>query len=233
MIDRLVISARRSTVYIALLGTSFLCAAMIAARVWYTGTRGFAFLLWNLLLAWIPLVAAVALYDRDRRGRGGVAGLLALGGIWLLFYPNAPYIVTDLIHLVEHPSALLWFDLVLIATCAWTGLLLGFVSLSLVQSVVRRRTSPIIGWSFVVGATGLAAFGIYLGRFLRWNSWDVLTDPHRLFYDIWDRIVNPLSHTQTIAVWLVLSGFLLAAYLAVAALTQGSPLPQQSDSQVH
>jgi len=82
-------------------------------------------------------------------------------------------------------------------------------------------------------ATGLAAFGIYLGRFLRWNSWDVLTDPHRLFYDIWDRIVNPLSHTQTIAVWLVLSGFLLAAYLAVAALTQGSPLPQQSDSQVH
>jgi uncharacterized membrane protein len=231
MIERLAISSRRSAVYIALLSSSFMCAAMVATRIWYTGTRGFAFLLWNLFLAWIPFVAAISLYDRDRRGRRG-GWQLAITAVWLLFYPNAPYIVTDLIHLVEHPSKLVWFDLVLIATCAWTGLLLGFVSLSLVQSVVRRRFSGIAGWAFVVATTGLGAFGIYLGRFLRWNSWDVLTEPHRLFDDVWVRLVNPFAHTQTIVVWLILSGFLLVAYLAIAALMHGHFLSQKSDSQV-
>jgi uncharacterized membrane protein len=229
MVPRLGISSRRSVVYIALLTSTLLCAAMVATRVWYTGTRGYAFLLWNLFLAWIPLAAAVGLYDRDRRG-AGTWGAVALGGVWLLFYPNAPYILTDLIHLVEHPSGLVWFDLVLIATCAWTGLLIGFVSLSLVQSVVRRHFGAPAGWLFVLTTTALASFGIYLGRFLRWNSWDVLTDPERLFYDIWVRIVNPFAHTQTFVVSLMLSGFLLVAYLGVAALMHGSRFSQNQDS---
>lgn len=232
MINRLGISSRRSAVYIALLSSTLLCAAMVALRVLYSGTMTFAFLLWNLFLAWVPLVAAVALYDRERRGRRG-ASQIALAVGWLLFYPNAPYILTDLIHLVEHPSTLVWFDLVLIASCAWTGLLLGFVSLSLVQSVVRRVFSAVAGWIFVVAATGLAAFGIYLGRFLRWNSWDALTDPHGLFYDIWDRIVNPFAHTQMMVVSLALSGFLLVAYLAVAALMHGGAFSKNSDSQIN
>jgi uncharacterized membrane protein len=157
---------------------------------------------------------------------------VVLGLVWVVFYPNAPYIVTDLIHLVEHPSGLVWFDLVLIASCAWTGLLLGFISLSLVQTVVRHHAGAIVGWIFVLAITGLGSFGIYLGRFLRWNSWDVLTDPSRLFYDIWERIVNPFDHTQTFVVSIILSGFLLVAYLAVVAMMHGSAFSQNSDTNV-
>lgn len=228
MRTRLAISSRRSAVYSALLLSSVLCAAMVAARVWYSGTFGFAFLLWNLFLAWIPLLAAVALYDRSHRG-GGWAGYL-FGAVWLIFYPNAPYILTDLIHLVEHPTDLIWFDLVLIAAFAWTGLLLGFVSLSLVQSVIGRRFGRAASWIFAAAVTAIASFGIYLGRFLRWNSWDVVADPHGLIYDIWIRIVNPTAHPQTVAVSLLLSGFLFIAYLGVVALMSGSVQSQHSDS---
>jgi uncharacterized membrane protein len=224
-----VISSRRSAVYIALLASSLLCAAMVFARVWHTASLGFAFLLWNLFLAWIPLVSAAALYDRNRRGTA-TWKLLCLGAFWLLFYPNAPYILTDLIHLVEHPAGLVWFDLLLIASTAWTGLLLGFVSLAMVQSVIRSRVGSLSSWAFVALVSGLGAFGICLGRFERWNSWDVVTRPHTLFSDVLDKLVDPFAHAQTVAVTLVLGAFLMVSYLGVAALMSVGNASRGSDS---
>ena len=223
------ISSRRSAVYIALLASTLLCAGLVFARVWHTGTLGFAFLLWNLFLAWIPLVAAVALYDRNRRGAASWK-VWVLGACWLVFYPNAPYILTDLIHLVEHPAGLVWLDLLLISAAAWTGLLLGFVSLALVQSAVRSRVGSVCSWAFVVAVSGLGAFGICLGRFQRWNSWDVVARPHTLFSDVLDQLVNPLAHTQTVVMTLVLGAFLMVSYLGVAALMSMGASTRSSDS---
>jgi uncharacterized membrane protein len=118
----------------------------------------------------------VFVYDRWRRVGGGVV-LFALAGLWLLFFPNAPYIATDFVHLSHDPLSPFWFDAVTIASFAWMGLLLGFASLYLMQTVVRQWRGPAAGWAFAVVAIGLGSLGIYLGRFLRLNSWDALEHP--------------------------------------------------------
>ena len=138
-------------------------------------SSGAWFLAWNLFLAWIPVAAAVAVYDLHRRGVG-LSRLLPLAALWLLFLPNAPYLLTDLIHLGSR-DAPLWFDLVLFSAFAWTGAFLGFLSIYLMQVVVRRAHGALLGWALVGGSLLASGFGIYLGRSLRWNSWDFVTSP--------------------------------------------------------
>ena len=103
--------------------------------------------------------------------------LLPLAALWLLFLPNAPYLLTDLIHLGSRDDAPLWFDLVLFSAFAWTGAFLGFLSIYLMQVVVRRAHGALLGWALVGGSLLASGFGIYLGRSLRWNSWDFVTSP--------------------------------------------------------
>ena len=140
------------------------------------GAHDFRFLVWNLILAWVPLVFALVVYDGYRRG----AGLLRLApalALWLLFLPNAPYIVTDFVHLSANTQASLWLDGIELSAFAWTGMLLGFVSLYLVHAVLRNRLGELVGWGTVLCVLALASVGVYLGRVKRWNSWDLLTQP--------------------------------------------------------
>ena len=151
------------------------------------------FLVWNLFLAWIPLVLAAVIYRIATR-RGDLARLIVVPGaiVWLLFFPNAPYIVTDFIHLGQfHDNVPGWFDVMLIAWFAWTGLLLGVVSLRLMQEIVARARGNTAGWLFVVLVTAAGSVGIYLGRFLRWNSWNVFRAPLALAETGWDRVSRP------------------------------------------
>jgi uncharacterized membrane protein len=125
-------SDRRALALAALALASAFCAALLVARWVYSEPGAYRFLAWNLFLAWIPLLAAVAVYDMQRRSIS-LARLLPLGALWLLFLPNAPYLLTDLIHLGSRNDAPLWFDLVLFSAFAWTGALMGFLSLYLMQ----------------------------------------------------------------------------------------------------
>jgi uncharacterized membrane protein len=138
------------------------------------------FLLWNLVLAWIPLgpaLLASVLYRHD----GRLLRLVPLLAVWLLFLPNAPYIVTDVVHLREALAAPRWFDALEIGSFAATGLLLGFVSLVLVHAVLRDRVGSATAARLVAAILVLTGVGVYLGRHLRWNSWDLLTRPgHRI-----------------------------------------------------
>lgn len=190
------------------------CAALLALRMERTGTMRFGFLVWNLFLAFVPLVASSLLAIADRRRSPTIvqAGCFAL---WLVFLPNAPYILTDLIHLRHRPPVPLWYDLALILSYALTGLLLGYTSLAVVQRIVARRFGKATGWLVAITAMGLSGFGIYLGRFLRWNSWEVLTRPAPLFAYIADCILNPFSHTGTVAVTLIFGGALTLGYIAL------------------
>jgi uncharacterized membrane protein len=188
-------SATRSHAAVfALLGSgSAMCLALVLGRTLYSHTSHFQFLIWNLFLAWIPLVLAAVIYRIAAR-RGDWARLIVVPAalVWLLFFPNAPYIVTDFVHLgVFHDNVPAWFDVMLIAWYAWTGLLLGIVSLRLLQEIVARAMGGVVGWVFVVLATALGSFGIYLGRFLRWNSWDVFHAPLSLADTGWDRATRP------------------------------------------
>lgn len=201
----------------ALLGTWV--ATLLLVRVWITGSPFGLFLAWNLVLAAVPLGASTALARLDASG-GGVARLLAVGAVWLLFLPNAPYILTDLVHLDARPPVPFWYDLTLLLSAGGTGLLAAYVSLADVQSVVARRGSVRMSWAVAIGSLFLSGFGIYLGRELRWNSWDVVAAPGALLADIADRVLDPVSHPTTVVMTVVFGGMLTLGYLVLRAIAQ-------------
>src|SRR5215218_4917345 len=201
---------RRMLAIVALLAASVLCIVTVEIRTHETGDSYYRFLAWNLLLAWIPLVLAIAAYARARRRIDVVVWLLLVP--WLLFFPNAPYLLTDFIHLGEGPAPL-WYDALMLSAFAWTGLLLGFASLYLVQIILRRTFGTVLSWLGVVVALGLASLGVYVGRFIRFNSWDALLHPIRVAEVVHEQLsAVPLRMAEALV---ALVAFLLVAYLVV------------------
>ena len=194
-------------------------AALLAVRVGLTGSPFGLFLAWNLVLAAVPLVASTALVRLD--GKGAHAGVLAaVGAVWLLFLPNAPYILTDLVHLGPRGGVPFWYDLALLLSAAGTGLLAAYVSLADVQAVLTRRLGAPVAWAASVGALFLSAFGVYLGRELRWNSWDVVTAPGALLADVASRVLDPWAHPTTVVMTVVFGGMLTLGYVALRAVAR-------------
>jgi uncharacterized membrane protein len=210
-------SGRRTRTVLALGLLTAFDVVLVGARTHHTGRFTFWYLLWNLFLAWVPFLLALALYDGSRRRRHpALLAVLAAG--WLLFFPNAPYILTDVIHLAPQQGVPLWFDALTITSAALTGLLLGFVSLGLVQEVVRRAAGAVWAWILAGGVLVIASVGIYLGRFLRLNSWDVVTRPHELVYLARMRLADPLGNPKLILAVGLMSAFLAVAYTVFTAL---------------
>ena len=209
-------SRARLTLLFALAASVALSILLVVGRVLMTGRFTFLFLVWNLFLALIPfaLSSFLGLAPRPMQTRL----LLPVGLMWLLFSPNAPYLVTDLFHLDARPGVPLWYDLALILSCAWNGLMLAYASLSDMQRLVQQRLGPEPGWAFATLALLLSSFGIYLGRYLRFNSWDVLANPLTLFFDIVNRVLHPFSFPGTWGVTLVFGVFLLIGYGTVRLL---------------
>jgi uncharacterized membrane protein len=133
--------------------------------------------------------------------------------LWLLFLPNAPYIVTDFVHLSASSRAPLWFDGVELSAFAWTGMLLGFVSLYLVHAVLRDRYGAPFGWSAVLFVLALSGVGVYLGRVKRWNSWDLLTQPGQRLAELHAHVGDPAGLAKAIAVSAGVTSLLAASYL--------------------
>jgi uncharacterized membrane protein len=187
---------------------------MVAFRVHYTDKVTFVFLVWNIFLALIPYMISTLLVIYQDRIRNPWLIILPFA-IWLCFFPNAPYILTDLFHLRHRAGVPFWYDLGLILFFAWNGLMLGYASLLDIQSVITKRFGTWTGWMVSISSLMLAGFGIYLGRYLRWNSWDVLSSPSGLMNDIISRIVNPMAHPQTYGVTILFSTFLMLGYLLI------------------
>jgi uncharacterized membrane protein len=213
------LSGRRFVVLVALAVLSLLVVAMVAVRVNHTGYDTYSNLVWNLFLAWIPLGLALVVYDGARRGLAGI-WLVVFAGLWLLFFPNAPYLTTDMKYLRELGGAPLWYDATLTGLAAFTGLTLGLISLYLVHSVARAHFGAILAWVGVWAVLALSSIGVFLGRFQRFNSWDVFTDPGPILGDIAKGLADPLNYPRTLAVTVVFGGFLIASYLVFYALAQ-------------
>ena len=200
----------------ALAGASVLSLATLELRTRHTGDGFYRFLAWNLFLAWVPLAFATAAYLRAR-GAHTVSTVVLLIS-WLLFFPNAPYMLTDFIHLGSDGSrAPLWYDALMLSSFAWTALILGFVSVYIVQTVVERLAGAAWSWALVVAAFLLASFGVYLGRFVRFNSWDALLRPNRVAHVISHQLENPFHHPRLIGTLVVLTTFLLVGYCVLYA----------------
>src|SRR6266480_4138540 len=181
---------RGSLIFLSLALASSVSVALVLVR--FIPSHQFVYfnLVWNLFLAWLPLGFAF-FADRFRASR---LCFLAFGFLWLLFLPNSPYLVTDLVHLKPRPPVPLWFDILLVQSFVLTGLLLGFLSVYLIHRLVSHSYGWKIGWLFTLLILALAGFGIYLGRFERWNSWDLFTSPIALSADIWDMVRHPRAN---------------------------------------
>jgi uncharacterized membrane protein len=294
---RIALQRETAAPVLALTFASAVSVALVIARIAWTGQVRYGFLVWNLFLAWLPLIFALLAYqhyrkrprpgvnrgepmpgppinplalspspcdegagrepergaaskkgpplpspllhfaeERERTARarvplGGVKGglfnrnwrFIGLTAAWLLFFPNAPYIFTDVIHLTNRYFAHFWVDLMLVLLCALTGLVLGFVSLYLMQSVVARMFGRVASWLFIAVVAGLSSFGVYLGRFVRVNSWDLVARPGKLYHGINAWAADPFAHATSFAFPALFATFLFITYVMLYALTH---LPQ-------
>ena len=164
----------------------------------------------------MPLFLALRVEELDRERECGPRGVKfwALSLAWLLFLPNAPYLFTDLIHITRVPATRIWTDLVMVLVFALPGLVLGFLSLQRMQALVARRRGAITGWLFAAAVAGLSGFGVYIGRFERWNSWDVLANPVALLSD-----AANWFHPQAVLFTGLFTVFLFCAYVILNSLT--------------
>jgi len=211
--------SRQLGVLASLVLLTLLCIGLLVLRVVHSHHFTYAWLWWNIFLAWLPLGFAVIAHQAYAR-HSRLSWFLVFGCavIWLAFFPNAPYLVTDIIHLQHRSDAPFWFDLILFVSIAWTGCFLGLVSLFLMQEIVRRAAGAAVSWLFALATLGLSGLGIYLGRFLRWNSWDLFFDPTRIFGSLFDGLRHPAAHSQTIVFSVIFAVFLGSMYLMLVSL---------------
>jgi uncharacterized membrane protein len=198
----------------ALVAASVFAVSLFVVRVLHSGYLTHGYFIWNLFLAWMPVVFALLAH----RFKHSLRALLLCGSLWLLFLPNAPYIITDLVHLRARPPVPYWYDMVLFQCFIGLGVLLGFVSLYWMQQIVLERIGPLSSWFFVIMVIGLTGFGIYLGRFQRWNSWDMLLNPFELIGDIL-RHFHPPRRRVAGLYSILYAAFFFATYVILYALT--------------
>lgn len=207
----------KAGVFILLSGASFVCVALVVARVLYSqGSLRYVNLVWNLFLAWIPFVLAFLAYVLSWRRSLVFAAIPSFAILWLIFFPNAPYILTDLQHLIQISTVVpAWYDVILLVWFSWTGMLLGIVSLNLMQEIIKREFNRLSGWVFVFGVAGLSSAGIYVGRFIRLNSWDVIQNPEQTATNLWSWLTDPsLRSLGFIALYTL---FFIFVYLTIYA----------------
>jgi uncharacterized membrane protein len=205
----------RTALLLSLCGVSAYCTMLFLVRYWRTNTVRFGFLPWNLFLAWVPFICALIVGTLAER-RNSWPAVTFFGIVWLLFLPNAPYLMTDLVHLGPVREAPFWFDVLLMCSFAVNGLLLGFASLAIVQQQVRRRFGATWSWVLALASLSLCGYGIYLGRFLRWNSWDALDSPGMLVRQL-STLSDPLSQPAAVIVSLLFGSFLVLCYFVTVA----------------
>jgi uncharacterized membrane protein len=197
----------------ALLST-LVCVGMIKARIDWTQRTVYLWLLWNLFLAWVPYGLAMVMSFLHARGAARWWSLLPLGGAWLLVFPNAPYLLTDFIHLRPRHGIPLWFDAALLALFAATGWLLGLLSLEVWKRLLEERVGRAGAWGGVALVSLLCGYGIYLGRVERWNSWDVLTDPRPFFAAVGAHVRQPGEHPELLGITALFTVLVLLSYYA-------------------
>jgi len=191
-------------------------ASMLVLRIGYANNLRYIFLLWNLFLAWVPFQLSVVLTMTRQANKWCRYFLLAC---WLLFFPNALYIITDLIHLDESGGDVpVWFDAILLFTSSVAGLIMAFASLYQVEMFLKNTISKKHVTKLIIGTLFLGSFGVYLGRFLRWNSWDIITNPVTLLIEISNQFTMPFHHYRTWAVTSLLTGLFSLLYFGIKNL---------------
>ncbi|MCP9751695.1 DUF1361 domain-containing protein [Ferruginibacter sp. HRS2-29] len=195
----------------------FFIGLLIGFRIAYTGSLQHLFLSWNIFLAWIPYILSQYFSEYLRKAKWKQAVLFIT---WLLFFPNALYIVTDLIHIEDNKDIAVWYDAILLFASSFIGIMMAFVSLAKVESYLRNIFSRKVVTALVPIILFTASFGVYLGRFQRWNSWDVIQDPLALSMDILSNFISPVDNYRTWAITILFTGIYTMLYFFLKKLPQ-------------
>jgi uncharacterized membrane protein len=215
----------RTQFLIALGFSSLVSAGLFAYGAWRDRSWDYDYLIWNLFLAWLPLVFALRLFQVLRYKLWSSWEALLWSMLWILFLPNSFYMISDFIHLQDAASSSLLYDAVMFTSFIYTAVLLGFSSVYLIHLQLRARFRAVASLAWVGATLLICCFGIYLGRDLRWNSWDILTNPGGLLFDISDRLLHPSTYPDMILVVASFFVLLMSMYNLVwraARLMRGS-----------
>lgn len=205
---------------LTLWASSLVSVLLLVVRMIVAGNGRFGFMIWNLLLAWIPVVFALGFRLSLTKHRWSTWQNIALLILWLGFLPNSFYLMSDLIHLQSSGESSVLYDIAMMMSFIINGLILGFISIYIVHVQLLKKWSDrmILGFlAFVFLACG---FAIYLGRYLRWNTWDIVLNPFGILFDLSERVVNPVLHIQTYVVTLTFFVLLSSTYAVVYQLTR-------------
>ncbi|MBT3315045.1 MAG: DUF1361 domain-containing protein [Anaerolineae bacterium] len=203
-------------VFVILTASSVTCVMLVGARVAYSDSGRYTQMIWNLFLAWIPFVLAYLAYALSWKRPLLYFIIPIFAFLWLIFFPNAPYLITDLENLGDGFGEVpVWYDIMLVIWFSWTGLLLGVVSLYLMQEIVKNVFGKLFGWVFVFTVSVLSSVGVYLGRFLRFNSWDIWQSPVEVLRDSY-RLLRAMR-PSTIGFIGLFTVFFLFVYLTLYA----------------
>jgi len=192
---------------------------LLFCRIVMTGEISYAFLAWNLFLAWIPYFISRLLSHRFSvlRSKIKFASLIFL---WLMFMPNTFYIITDLFHLDLVTGKHQWFDLTMILSFAWTGILFGIISIRRMEMILVSAKGKLFASIVICAVMWLNAFGVYIGRYLRFNSWEIITNPFQLLNEIFAILLDPYSYRWVWAMTFCFSIFMLIIYYTIKKLSE-------------
>lgn len=188
---------------------------LVFMRVKFTNSTYYLFLVWNLFLAGVPFLITQTYKLTLQWQKSKILALMTFA-VWLLFLPNSPYIITDLVHLHDSFSYMVWYDMFLVFVFALNGLILGLLSLMDMSTMIRERYGKTAASYTIFKACLLSGFGIYLGRFLRFNSWDVATKPKVLLLEILQSLREPKVWMITFA----FGGFLWILFLLLNSVNE-------------
>jgi uncharacterized membrane protein len=212
--------------FVLALGVSTLVSAgLFGYGAWRNHSLDYDYLVWNLFLAWLPLMFAVRLVSLLQRKLWSSWEALGVSLLWLVFLPNSFYMISDFIHLQQVQRVDVLYDTLMFTSFIYTGVVLGFSSLYLIHLQFRRRLSPRVAVAWIAGTLFICSAAVYVGRDLRWNSWDVLTNPGGLLFDLSDRLQHPAAYPQMLVT--IITFFILLASM-YSLLWRGTRLIRQA-----
>jgi uncharacterized membrane protein len=199
----------RGQFILALIVASLVSVGLFAYGAWRNHSTEYNYLIWNLLLAWLPLIFAVRLMAVLKTKLWSSWEGLATSLLWLVFLPNSFYMISDFIHLQDVQRVDILYDSLMFTSFIYTGVVLGFSSLYLVHLQLARRLPRPQATFWMAAVLLICSTAIYVGRDLRWNSWDIITNPGGLLFDISERLQHLTTYPQmlvTIITFFVLLG---------------------------
>lgn len=170
------------------------------------------FMVWNVFLASIPISITILL-EINKKWQSNTFLFLVMFSVWLLFLPNSFYMITDFIHIKNSISGTIWYDITIIFSFAISGLIMGYYSLFQMKKIIHSKFSN--SKYFIISILLLSSFGVYLGRYLRWNSWDIIQHPYQIFKDIAAMLLHPTLHLNAYKTTFVLFSFYACYYFII------------------